>query len=124
MARETVAAVSDAWIEQQGLVQHGRLGRVYYARASGHLFRGRPVLDTPMAGAWFGDPAKAGAGVLFDLMGYTVDLLFWLLGFPAAAVASAVTYHELDRERAGAGLRRRRVRRGSRRSPGRRLRVA
>ena len=88
--------------EAKRIIDRGELGEIYFARAIGHRFRGRPVLDHAGLGRWFIDPNKAGAGALFDLAGYTLDLVFWLLGFPEIHSVSAATYQEIDKERAEA----------------------
>ncbi len=88
--------------QARAMIERGDLGNVYFARVIGHRFRGRAVLDSKGLGRWFLDPELAGAGVLFDLGGYSLDLVFWLLGFPEVKSVSAATYQEIDRERAEA----------------------
>ena len=82
------------------IVAGGALGRIYLAKAVGYRFRGRAVLDHAGLGTWFMDPEKAGAGVLFDLAGYTLDLVFWLLGFPKVRRLVCNLYQEIDADRA------------------------
>ncbi|MCF7810666.1 Gfo/Idh/MocA family oxidoreductase [bacterium] len=62
----------------KNLIQEGELGEIQMVRA-GWLRRlgvwGRPY--------WFTDPKLAGGGVLMDLGLQMIDLVFYLLGFPA-----------------------------------------
>ena len=80
------------------LVTEGALGRVYFVRAISHRFRGRPALDTPL-GNWFKSKELSGGGVVADLVGYSLDLILGILGFPEIASAYAATYQEIELER-------------------------
>ena len=91
---------SNAARKAREIVAGGALGRIYLAKATGYRFRGRPIIDPGRAGEWFMDPEKAGAGVLFDLAGYTLDLVFWLLGFPKVKRVTCNIYQEIDAARA------------------------
>lgn len=42
--------------------------------------------------AWFGDPALAGGGALFDLGCHTVDVMRWFLGEPVSVIAKAQNF--------------------------------
>jgi len=88
--------------EARRIIERGDLGKVYFARVIGHRFRGRAVLDSQGLGRWFIDPKLAGGGALFDLGGYSLDLVFWLLGFPKLRSVCASTYQEIDKDRARA----------------------
>lgn len=68
------------------LVESGRLGRIYHARAALHRHRGIPGL-----GRWFTNRATAGGGVLIDVGVHFVDLLLELTGRPTPQRACAVT---------------------------------
>ncbi len=87
------------------LIERGRLGKVYFVRVTGSRCRGRPYFDMPGFGSWFIKKKLAGGGVVMDLMGYDIDLVFWLLGFPRVKAVCAHCWQEIDRERArAAGL--------------------
>jgi len=80
------------------LIESGALGKIYFARTAGYRFRGRPNIDMENLSPWFNDPKKAGGGVLFDLGGYALDQLCYLLGWPELKSCCAQTYAEIDRE--------------------------
>ena len=80
------------------LVGEGALGRVYFVRAISHRFRGRPAVDTAL-GEWFKSKELSGGGVVADLVGYSLDLILGILGFPEVASACAATYQEVEFER-------------------------
>ena len=91
---------NSAVAEARRIIERGELGKIYFARVIGHRFRGRAIMDAKSLGRWFGDPELAGGGVLYDLGGYSLDLIFGLLGFPKVKSVSASTYQEIDKERA------------------------
>ncbi len=80
------------------LISEGALGRVYFIRSVGHRFRGRPFVDTDL-GEWFKSKELSGGGVVADLVGYALDLILGILGFPEIASAYAATYQEIELER-------------------------
>jgi predicted dehydrogenase len=69
----------------RGLLEAGRLGRIYHAKASIYRRRGIPGL-----GRWFTTKEESGGGVLMDLGVHLIDLVLHLTGYPAPARASAV----------------------------------
>jgi len=81
-----------------GLLKEGVLGRVYLVRAVTHRFRGRPAVDTDL-GEWFKSKELSGGGVVADLVGYALDLILGMLGFPEMASAYAATYQEIELDR-------------------------
>ena len=84
------------------LIDQGKLGKVYYARSIQLRWRGRPGFDRGMAqfGKWFTRKKEAGGGPLMDLGGYDLDLMLGLLDFPKVKSCAAVTFQEIDQERA------------------------
>lgn len=73
-------------------VVEGKLGEIYYARATTVRRRGRPGVDALKESKWFLDSSKAGGGALIDIGVYDIDLLLYLLGDVAPLSASAATY--------------------------------
>jgi predicted dehydrogenase len=74
-----------ATLAARELLDAGRLGRVYHAKASLYRCRGIPGL-----GRWFTTKAKSGGGVLVDLGVHLIDLVLHLTGYPRPTRASAV----------------------------------
>jgi predicted dehydrogenase len=72
-----------ASIAARRLVEEGRLGRVYHAKASLYRRRGIPGL-----GRWFTTRAESGGGVLIDLGVHLIDLVMHLTGQRDAARVS------------------------------------
>lgn len=70
----------------------GKLGKIYYARSSGFSFRRRPGIDVLVGSKWFLESSKAGGGALFDVGGYDLDLVLYLLGNPQPVSVSAMTF--------------------------------
>ncbi len=66
----------------------GKLGNVYYGRATSFRIRGRPRVDQ----RWFIDSSKAGGGAFYDIGVYDVDKVLYLLGDPQPSTISAITY--------------------------------
>ena len=78
----------------------GKLGNVYYAKASWMRRRG-----IPGAGTWFVSKEKAGGGPLIDLGVHALDMALYLLGEPEILTVSATTYAELGKSGKGVDLR-------------------
>jgi len=77
------------------LIDAGRLGRIYYAKASNYRRRGRPYVDgyaTPI----FVQKEHAGGGALPDMGVYHLGLMMYLLDNPEIETVSASTFQELD----------------------------
>lgn len=68
------------------LIEAGRLGRIYHAKASWYRRRGVPGL-----GRWFTTKSEAGGGVLIDLGVHMIDVVMYLAGNPTAERASGHT---------------------------------
>ena len=84
------------------VVESGRLGRIYYAKAWWLRRTGIPSL-----GSWFTDLEQAGGGPLLDIGVHVLDYALHLLGQPKVTTVSASTYDLLGigRVRLVAGLR-------------------
>jgi predicted dehydrogenase len=74
------------------LVQAGELGEVYYSRALALRRWGVPVRPT------FIDKKLSGGGPLLDIGCYAVDMIMYVLGFPAPKTAYAVTYDKICKD--------------------------
>jgi predicted dehydrogenase len=72
------------------LIDEGRLGEIYYAKAYWMRRRGIPGI-----GSWFVNKKVAGGGPLIDLGVHVLDLALYFMGEPSAMTVSASTYHEL-----------------------------
>jgi predicted dehydrogenase len=73
--------------ELKRIVDSGRLGRPYYAKASWLRRTGIPTL-----GSWFTQADLAGGGPLVDIGVHVLDYSLFLLGNPAVTSVSASTY--------------------------------
>lgn len=70
------------------LIETGRLGRIYFARATFVRSRGIPV----GIGGWFLDRSKAGGGALIDIGVHAIDTPWYLMGCPRPLTVTARTY--------------------------------
>ncbi len=73
-------------------VRSGKLGKLYYARATTLRRRGRPGLDILQGSKWFLDSSKAGGGALIDIGCYDVDVLLYLAGSLQPEAVTAATF--------------------------------
>jgi len=71
----------------KAVVDSGRLGRIYYAKAWWMRRTGIPT-----AGSWFTSHEQAGGGPLLDIGIHVLDYALYLLGQPAVTTVSASTY--------------------------------
>jgi predicted dehydrogenase len=85
-APETLAA---GW-----LIDEGRLGHVYHARATGFRRRGRPFVDG-YATPTFVQKRNAAGGALFDMGVYHIAQVLHLLHNPAVERISGKTYQQI-----------------------------
>ncbi len=69
------------------VIEAGRLGRPYYAKAWWLRRTGIPTL-----GSWFTSADKAGGGPLLDIGVHVLDYSLFLLGHPRITAVSASTY--------------------------------
>lgn len=70
------------------LIEAGRLGEIYYAKALNLRRNGAP-------GGWFGDKSRSGGGPLIDLGVHSIDLVRYLLGKPRAVSVYGSTFSKL-----------------------------
>lgn len=70
------------------LIEHDRLGEIYYAKATYLRRRGCP-------GGWFGDKSRSGGGPLIDLGVHVIDLTRYLMGNPKPVSVYGATFHKL-----------------------------
>jgi predicted dehydrogenase len=71
----------------KAVIDEGRLGRTYYAKAWWLRRTGIPTL-----GSWFTQSSLAGGGPLVDIGVHVLDYALFLLGNPAVKAVSAATY--------------------------------
>jgi predicted dehydrogenase len=71
----------------KSVIDSGRLGRPYYAKAWWLRRTGIPTV-----GSWFTQSALAGGGPLVDIGVHVLDYALFLLGDPAVSAVSASTY--------------------------------
>ncbi|MDZ4656115.1 MAG: Gfo/Idh/MocA family oxidoreductase [Bythopirellula sp.] len=74
------------------LVQEGRIGDIYHARANLFLRRGVPGL-----GRWFTNKEFSGGGALIDVGVHLIDLALFLLDFPEPVQVLGQTYENFGR---------------------------
>lgn len=82
----------------KGLIDDGRLGRTYYAKAWWLRRTGIPTM-----GSWFTRSELAGGGPLVDIGVHVLDWALFLLGSPKVVAVSASTYDLLATNGFGAG---------------------
>lgn len=69
-------------------VDAGRLGEIYYAKATCTRRLGNP-------GGWFADVEKSGGGPLIDLGVHIIDICWYLMGKPKVVKVTGNTYNNL-----------------------------
>jgi len=77
-------------------IDEGKIGRVYYYRATNLRRRGRPGIDFLKESKWFIDSSKAGGGALIDLGCYDVDVSLYLLGNVQPVAVSAMRFTGIE----------------------------
>lgn len=78
------------------VVDEGRLGNIYHAKAHLHIRRGVPGL-----GKWFTTKSVAGGGALIDVGVHLIDLAMTTLGYPEVADVSGQVYSTFGRRMRG-----------------------
>jgi predicted dehydrogenase len=79
----------------KALIDGGKLGKLYHARATGHRRRGRPYIDGYGTPAFLNKEIAAG-GALIDMGVYHIAQMLYLLGTPEVARVSGKGYREMD----------------------------
>jgi predicted dehydrogenase len=72
----------------KALIEEGRLGRIYHARATFVRSRGIPV----GMGNWFTEKQRSGGGALIDIGIHALDSVWYLLGTPRPLSVSAQVF--------------------------------
>ncbi|QQZ10049.1 Gfo/Idh/MocA family protein [Heyndrickxia vini] len=72
----------------KSFIDDGKLGDIYYAKASCIRRIGNP-------GGWFADKERSGGGPLIDLGVHVIDICWYLMGRPKVKSISGHTYHQL-----------------------------
>ena len=76
---------SGGMLAARRLVNEGRLGKIYFARAERVRSRGIPV----GLGGWFTEKDKAGGGAVIDIGVHAIDAAWYLMGCPKPITVSA-----------------------------------
>jgi len=77
-------------------IEKGKIGRVYYYRATTLRRRGRPGIDILKESKWFLDSSKAGGGALIDIGCYDIDVSLYLLGNVQPLSVSAMSFAGIE----------------------------
>jgi predicted dehydrogenase len=72
----------------KSFIDQGKLGEIYYAKASCLRRLGNP-------GGWFADKERSGGGPLIDLGVHIIDICWYLMGRPKVKSISGNTYRQL-----------------------------
>ncbi|MEK5442408.1 Gfo/Idh/MocA family protein [Fredinandcohnia sp. FSL W7-1320] len=72
----------------KSFIDNGKLGEIYYAKASCLRRLGNP-------GGWFADKERSGGGPLIDLGVHVIDICWYLMGRPKVKSISGNTYNQL-----------------------------
>ena len=72
----------------RALVQEGRLGKIYYAKATFIRSRGIPV----GVGNWFTEKKRAGGGAMIDIGVHALDAVWYLMGSPRPVSVTAQVF--------------------------------
>ena len=77
-------------------IDRGKIGRIYYYRATTLRRRGRPGIDILKESKWFLDSSKAGGGALIDIGCYDIDVALYLLGNVEPISVNAMTFTGIE----------------------------
>ncbi len=72
----------------RSLVQEGRLGKIYHAKATFVRSRGIPT----GVGGWFTEKKRSGGGALIDIGIHALDAVWYLMGTPRPLTVSAQVF--------------------------------
>ena len=76
----------------KGLVEEGRLGKIYHAKATFVRSRGIPV----GVGSWFTEKKRSGGGALIDIGIHALDAVWYLMGTPKPISVSAQVFRNFE----------------------------
>src|SRR5256886_14765622 len=76
----------------KALVEEGRLGKIYHAKATFVRSRGIPV----GVGNWFTEKKRSGGGALIDIGVHALDSVWYLMGTPRPTSVSAQVFRNFD----------------------------
>jgi predicted dehydrogenase len=76
----------------KALVEDGRLGKVYHAKATFVRSRGIPV----GIGSWFTEKKRSGGGALIDIGIHALDAVWYLMGTPKPLAVNAQVFRNFD----------------------------
>lgn len=76
----------------KALVEEGRLGKIYHAKATFVRSRGIPV----GIGNWFTEKKRSGGGALIDIGVHALDSVWYLMGTPRPVSVSAQVFRNFD----------------------------
>src|SRR5229473_4268946 len=76
----------------KALVEEGRLGNIYHAKATFVRSRGIPV----GVGNWFTEKKRSGGGALIDIGIHALDSVWYLMGTPRPVAVSAQVFRNFD----------------------------
>jgi len=77
-------------------IDRGKIGQIYYYRATTLRRRGRPGIDILKESKWFLDSSKAGGGALIDIGCYDIDVSLYLLGNVQPVSVSAMEFTGIE----------------------------
>jgi predicted dehydrogenase len=76
----------------KALVEEGRLGKIYHAKAIFVRSRGIPV----GVGNWFTEKRRSGGGALIDIGVHALDAVWYLMGTPRPVAVSAQVFRNFE----------------------------
>ena len=76
----------------KALVEEGRLGKIYHAKATFVRSRGIPV----GIGNWFTEKKRSGGGALIDIGVHALDSVWYLMGTPRPVSVNAQVFRNFD----------------------------
>ena len=76
----------------KSLIEKGRLGKIYYAKATFVRSRGIPV----GIGNWFTEKKRSGGGALIDIGIHALDAVWFLMGTPRPLSVSAQVFRNFE----------------------------